>query len=263
MAATVGTVGPLRDRRGLAAAAGVLAVFAASLSACGGDSVHVTRDITYGAHGGTPLTLDVYSPSGHKTGAGTADLLPAIVVIHGGAWTQGDKRDVSESARGFAEAKFVAVAINYSIPPPGQRFPAELDDSQAAVRWVQQHAQDLGIDPNRVGVEGSSAGGNLAMMIGVIGTGDASMPRVKAVASWSGVSDLSVLVSSDGKSHADHPPVGCGTSTTCIGVATPAVFTDYLGCTLARCPTRYRNASPISFVSPQSPPMYLAAFHDD
>lgn len=249
-----------------------LALLTVVLWSCGGHEaagtsrgrarrVSVARDVAYRTSNGTAWTLDVYSPPDHKRGA--ADLLGAVVVIHGGGWVQGDKRDVEGSARGLAAAGFVAVAVDYSIPAPGKRFPAELEDCQKAVRWVQEHARELGIDPARVGVLGSSSGGNLAMMIGVLGTGSSTLPTIRAVASWSGISDLSTLAPADGRSHPKRPPSGCGSSTTCIGVATPAVFTDYLGCTLARCPSRYRAASPITFVSANSAPMYLAGSSDD
>ncbi|MFN8035478.1 MAG: alpha/beta hydrolase [Acidimicrobiia bacterium] len=230
-------------------------------AACGDDPVRVRHDVRYGTAGPFPLLLDVYSPSDHDPGS--ADRLAAIVLLHGGGWRQGTKSDVAETARAFARAGFVAIAADYSLPPAGQRFPAEVDDSRAAVRWAQEHASELGIDPARVGVHGPSAGGNLAMMVGATGTGSTTLPPVKAVSSWSGLSDLTVLAPPDGRSHPNDPPVGCAGVTTCIGVATPAVFTEYLGCTLSKCPSRYRAASPITFVRASTPPMFLAAFHDD
>lgn len=234
------------------------------ISSCSRETkVHVTHDVTYGNAGGVALTGDVYEPSDHATGDGNPEVLPVIVVIHGGAWTQGDKADVTGTAQGLAKAGFVAVAINYAIRSAGQRFPGESEDCQQAVRWVQEHAAELGIDPQRVGVYGSSAGGNLAMMVGVLGNGSSTLPPVKAVVAWSGISDLSILAPPDGRSHPENPPPGCLGRTDCIGVVTPQVFPDYLGCTLSRCRERYVAASPVNFVSASTPPMYLSAAEID
>ena len=165
-------------------------------------------------------------------------------------------------ARNFATAGFVAVAVDYDLSAP-DRYPHQLQDCQTWVRYVQQHAAELGVDPARVGVFGVSAGGNLAMLVGTDGSGDKSLPPIRAVATWSGMSDLTVLATPDGQPHPDNPPSGCMGQAICIGISSPGAFTDFLGCTLKQCPQRYRTASPVNRVTAATPPMYLTSARTD
>lgn len=237
-----------------------LAVVAGCSSGSGSQGFTVERNVSYGQDGSSILQADIYRPDGRLAkGARRA----AIVMIHGGSWDQGDKRDLDGTAEGYAAAGFVAVNINYSLPPPGHRFPAELQDCEKAVSWVEHNADALGVDPSRVGAYGSSAGGNLAMMLGVE-RDVATIPQpVKAVVSWSGISDISILAPPNGKSDPENPPVGCAGQTFCIGALAPQLLTDYLGCTKAQCPDRYADASPITHVGVDAAPMYLTAATDD
>lgn len=239
---------------GRAASIVAAAVLAAGLAGCGTPTVDVTRGVVWATIGGTTLRADVYRPHDPEIRE------PAgVLLLHGGAWMSGERGDVAGTAKGFARAGFTAVAVDYRLPPPGQRFPAEVEDAQAAFRWLQDHARDLGVDPARLAVYGSSAGGNLAMMVGVRGPGEPGRPPPRAVVSWSGPADLRVLSSPDGAAHPEDMPEGCESNPDCIGVLTPRVIPEYLGCTLAECPERYVAASPITAVKPTSPPMFLAA----
>ncbi len=224
------------------------------------DTFTVEHDVAYGSRDGKVLVADIYRPDGSP---GPGARRAAIVMIHGGSWDQGDKSELDGTAEGYAAAGFVAVNINYSLPPPGHRFPAELEDCEKAVSWVEEHAGDLGVDPSRVGAYGSSAGGNLAMMLGVE-RDIATIPHpVRVVVSWSGISDLSSLAPLDGKTDPKNPPAGCMGQTFCIGALAPYLMTDYLGCTKAQCPERYAEASPITHVTADSAPMYLTAATED
>jgi acetyl esterase len=249
-------------RRGSATLFVVLLTLGAA-SACADDDVSVTRDVPFGEFQGLPLLLDRYEtePSDDTLEDGAA-ARPAIVMFHGGGWAGGDKADLAAVARGFARAGFVAFSANYAIPPPGQRVPAEIDTTRQAVEWVIDNASDLGIDPGRVGLYGSSAGGNLALMVAMEGIGG-GRPPIGAVASWSGPTDLTVLSSPDGQSRPDDPPVGCMGQDNCIGVLTPQVFPEYVGCTLADCPEAYAAVSPVNLVRADAPPTYLTASERD
>ena len=87
---------------------------------------------------------------------------PAVVVLHGSGWVICNLDVVDEPARVLAgDTGFVVVTVNYQKAPE-HRFPVPLDDSVAAIRWVHDNAELLGIDPSRIGVVGDSAGGNLA-----------------------------------------------------------------------------------------------------
>lgn len=129
---------------------------------------------------------------------------PAVVVIHGGGWIEGDKssfdvRRTPGNIVDFAAAGFVAASVNYRLSREAP-FPAGLYDCQAAVRWLRRHAEDYHIDRDRIGAYGNSAGGHLALLLGLLGpkggleekdapySGESS--RVQAVASDSGPLEL-------------------------------------------------------------------------
>src|SRR4051794_33439075 len=98
------------------------------------------------------------------------DPRPAIVVIHGGGWLEGDKSSfasrqdrVPGNIVDFAALGFVAVSINYRLSGEAP-FPAALEDCKSAVRWLRAHARDYNLDPDHIGAYGNSAGGHLALL---------------------------------------------------------------------------------------------------
>jgi acetyl esterase/lipase len=111
--------------------------------------------------------LDVYIPSGEWK-----NNRPAVLFIHGGGFKGGDKaeyRSASVSAD-LARAGYVAVSCNYVLSTkdkPGA-WPQNIADCREAVRWMRKNASDLGIDPQRIAVAGGSAGGYLALMVGLV-----------------------------------------------------------------------------------------------
>jgi acetyl esterase/lipase len=124
-------------------------------------NVRIYPDLAY-VQGGSPRQkLDLYLPSPVP-----ADPLPLIVYLHGGGWKKGSKAD----GRRFA---FRMVARGYAVACVGYRlsseelFPAQLEDGKAAVRWLRDNAARYRLDPEHVGVMGVSAGGFLAVMMGV------------------------------------------------------------------------------------------------
>ena len=145
-------------------------------------TVDVQHDLDYGSapdNSGTPvaLKLDLYQPSGD-----TVTRRPAVVWIHGGSFTGGDKSDSKEVklANTFAKLGYVAVSINYRLLDPGTPCAvspvppacvtaalAAQHDAQAAVRWLRANADTYRIDPNRIAVGGTSAGAGTALLVGV------------------------------------------------------------------------------------------------
>lgn len=98
---------------------------------------------------------------------------PAIIVIHGGGWIEGDKSSFSTPRNrppgniiDFAKLGFVAVTINYRLSKEAP-FPAALDDCQCAVRWLRANSAKYHIEPRSIGAWGNSAGGHLALMLGM------------------------------------------------------------------------------------------------
>jgi len=108
-----------------------------------------------------PIALRLYRPLG-----ATADqALPALVYYHGGGWVIGDLDTHDTLCRELANHSGCAVvSVDYRLAPE-HRFPAAVDDSIAALRWVRRQAAALGIDAQRIAVGGDSAGGNLAAVV--------------------------------------------------------------------------------------------------
>lgn len=140
----------------------------------------VDEDVVFGKADGAPLLLDLMTPDPRPEGR-----LPALVWIHGGGWETGDKRGAYSEVFGpmLARAGFVFATVNYRLSDQAI-FPAQLHDVKAAVRWIRAHADSLGIDPERIGVWGHSAGGHLAALVGT--TGD--RPELEGASGSAGVS---------------------------------------------------------------------------
>lgn len=228
----------------------------------------LTANVAYGTAAGETLLLDVYQPA---TPAAPGTTRPAAVLVHGGGWQVGDKSSAQPEGVALAAAGFVAIAPNYRLDAPNP-WPAQLEDIQAAYRWLQDNAATYGVDPARIGAFGGSAGGNLAMLLATNGPGEAGRPPVKAVVSWSGPTDLITLsptnlsnraVETPGSVRGANVPAGCADDPNCIGVIDPSVIDDYLGCTVTQCPATYRAASPVFNVTPSTPPMQLASSEQD
>ena len=144
------------------------------------DGVTIRRDLTFLAPD-REEKLDLYQPS--KRGGEPA---PAVVIIHGGGWTSGDKAREREFVTGTTLAKegYVAISINYELGA-SRRWPNNLHDCKNAVRWLRVNADKLNVDPDRIGVIGGSAGGHLALMVAYT----ANHPDLSPKQPYPGVSD--------------------------------------------------------------------------
>jgi acetyl esterase len=190
---------------------------------------HVTHDVRYGTAGGHDLLLDTYVPD--DTNAERV----SVVLIHGGAWRTGDKRDVVQEATLMAQRGWVVFAVNYRLGET-DAFPAEIDDVETAVRWARANAYEYRMDAGRMGALGFSAGGHLAAMLATLGEGPPDRGgRVLVAASWSGPMDLAALTTD-----------------------APVLSALLLSCPPAACPQRWKDASPIDQVDPTDAPLFLA-----
>jgi acetyl esterase/lipase len=124
------------------------------------DSVVADRDVEYSAVGGRQ-TMDIVRP---KAASGTPR--PAVVLIHGGGFRAGTKESYIPLAVKLAEHGYIAATITYRLAPRNQ-FPAALQDSKAAVRFLRANAAKYGIDADHIGALGGSAGGHLVLMLGL------------------------------------------------------------------------------------------------
>ena len=160
------------------------------------NGVPVKKNVTYGSavnlSGETiTLQLDVYEPASDKVTS-----RPAIVWVHGGSFTSGSKTspELVDEATTFAKLGFVNVSIDYRLESPGcsgsasncgQAIQEALADAQTAVRFIRANALTYGIDPNRIAIGGSSAGGITALNVGYASAED-PFAGVRAAQSISG-----------------------------------------------------------------------------
>lgn len=210
------------------------------------DDLVLLRDLRYREGPSRHWTLDLAMPKEKS-----AESRPAIVVIHGGGWIEGDKSSFSTVARrppgniiDFARLGFVAATINYRLSGEAP-YPAAFHDCQCAVRWLRANSQKYNLDPERIGAWGNSAGGHLALLLGLVESesvetdapyGEQSS-RVQAVVSDSGPIDLAY----------QHRQ---GTLRTVVEKFTggaPDGPTDEV----------YKSASPSTYVSAKAPPVML------
>lgn len=182
------------------------------------ETFSVEENVLYATVEGTELHLDVYKPAGASTG-----LRPAAVLIHGGGWASLNKSTMHSMGAFLARSGFVCFSVDYRLLQGTQnRWPAQLDDVQRAVRWVRANADKYGVNPQRIGAFGHSAGGQLAALLGMMETRDNSdstlakySSKVQAVVDVSGPTDFTREHDSEGKflddffgtSYSSHPEV--------------------------------------------------------
>ncbi len=185
-----------------------------------------------------PLLLDIYLPNEPLL----ASPMPAIIGVHGGGWSQGDKS--GSGVEWLARFGFVAVSIDYRLSGTA-KFPAAVQDANCAVRWLRANAGNYGVDPDHIGIWGSSSGGHLAMMVGTAdgigeleGSGgwDEYSSRVQAVVAVAAIGTL--------------------TDTEITKTLVPAIH-KFLGTTIESNPELFRQASPTTYVSADDPPLLL------
>jgi acetyl esterase/lipase len=214
------------------------------------------RDVTYAELSGfRPLTLDLYLPK--PDGAPK----PLLVFVHGGAWLHltardgGTFRDFPAVLASIAARGYVVASVNYRNSGEAH-FPGSVQDVEMAIQWLRGHAAQYGIDPARVVAWGSSAGGNIATLIGTgcdapnlappaVSRVHGSQPSacVQGVIDWYGVIDL----------QRNSDDLG--------SPATPKAthyVNAYLGCEMAKCPDGWvRSTNPITYIDPKDPPFLI------
>ena len=133
----------------------VLALGGAATSATQAPQIEL-KTLTYAVRGGKDLLLDLYTPAV----AGSASL-PVIVFLHGGGWSGGTRTTGPDFRRFFAQDGFAMASIEYRLTPE-ITFPSNVEDVKTALRWLRANAAAHRLDPNRICLWGTSAGGHLA-----------------------------------------------------------------------------------------------------
>ena len=203
----------------------------------------VSKDIVYERVGERELLLDLYLP------AGVEESMPLVIWIHGGGWKGGSK-DRIRNGSGALKRGYALASVSYRLSGEAI-FPAAIEDCKAAVSFLRLNAKKFGIDPERFGVWGSSAGGHLVALLGV--TNDVedfnthpvtkkASSKVQAVCNWFGPTDF--LRMNDVKGKMDHN-------------AADSPESLFIGALIQDHPEKTQKANPINYVSPSDPPMLL------
>lgn len=197
--------------------------------------------IEFASADGHSLKLDLHRPDRAKP--------PVVVYVHGGAWRAGSREDVP--VLGLIEHGFAIASVDYRLSTQA-RFPAQIHDIKAAIRFLRARAGELKIDMTRIAIVGSSAGGHLAALTGVtnghaelegtVGTHLDQSSRVDAIVSFYGASNLQSIL---------------GQSTEFgLGVRVPALKL-LLGDVPEKQPALAKLASPVAHLDAQDPPLLL------
>ena len=165
------------------------------------DDVEVRRDVVFGQGGGRDLTMHLVLPKKPRNAPS-----PAFVWIHGGGWKGGTKDGGVRQCIPLVRQGFVGATIEYRLTGEAP-FPAQIEDCKCAIRYLRAHAKKYNLDPNRIAVAGSSAGGHLAALVGTSGgvadlEGSGGWPKqrsdVQAVIDLYGPTDFKAFVSTPG-----------------------------------------------------------------
>ncbi len=191
---------------------------------------------------GAPLQLDLYRPDA-RTPTGL------IVWVHGGAWRAGSRRDVDLA--GMTQRGWAVASVDYRLSTVA-RFPAQIHDIKAAIRFLRAHAAEYGYPSDRFVIAGSSAGGHLAALVGVTnsapdlegaeGNALTATSEVQAIVDLYGASNLTTIL-------AQSTPHG-------LSVRKPALDL-LLGAQPEAAPELARQASPVFHVDRSDPPLLL------
>lgn len=202
------------------------------------------RGVTYAARQGfRPLLMDVYVPLRAERAA------PCVLWVHGGAFWAGDRRELPGNWRpgslfaALVEAGLAVATVDYRLSGEAP-WPAQGDDVADAVRFLRDNAATLRIDPSRIGVAGESAGGHLAAMLALTGSGPTA---VQAAAILYGVTDL--------RDFEGQEPVPEDLRTTPEAVLLRALAEE--------APEEFAAASPITHAHAGAPPVLLITGDSD
>jgi len=191
-------------------------------------NVTVVRDVVYTPAGWPQaLTADLYQPQGSGP-------FPAVIMVHGGGWGSRTRADMNSDARAVVERNYVVMNVSHRFAPQWH-FPAQLRDVQQAVLWLRANATALRVRADRIGVWGFSSGAHLAALVGVTGPGDKQYvdgTRVQAI--------VAGCIPADLRYYTDRP-----------------LAVDFMGVSYQENPELWRQASPITLVTPDDPPVFI------
>jgi len=206
-------------------------------------SMYQTRKwegVTYVERGKTPLKMDIVAPVGMEGPR------PAVILVHGGAWTFGSRQWMRPSADFIAGMGFVGATIDYRLTPSGAKFQDQVRDCLAAVKFLRKNAAEYGVNPDRIAIGGDSAGGHLALLAGL--TKDVSVYEEDSCPGVS--SDVCAIIDIYGP-----------TNMMALYHEAPWVLRPdmerFIGGTPASAPEQWKQASPLTHVRADAPPVLI------
>lgn len=188
----------------------------------------------------------------------TKEKKPAVLYFPGGGFTSADHEKFLEMRYALARAGYVVAACEYRAVP--NKFPALLEDAKAAVRWMRAHASEFGVDADRIGLLGDSAGGYVVQLAGAtngeknwdVGDFKEVSSDVQAVVSIYGISDLTTIGEGIGNEN-----VHASAAVTEALLLNGPAFKDFAGASVNADPQKAKAASPIGHVDGTEPPFLL------
>lgn len=188
----------------------------------------------------------------------TKEKKPAVLYFPGGGFTSADHEKFLEMRYALACAGYVVAACEYRAVP--NKFPALLEDAKAAVRWMRAPASEFGVDADRIGLLGDSAGGYVVQMAGAtngeknwdVGDFKEVSSDVQAVVSIYGISDLTTIGEGIGNEN-----VHASAAVTEALLLNGPAFKDFAGASVNADPQKAKAASPIGHVDGTEPPFLL------
>ena len=211
------------------------------------DRLHAKLNLTYAKYGDRTLEMDLYRPKI------TVGALPAVVCIHGGGWAKGNRTSHAKIAQALADRGYVAATISYRLSGEAP-FPAAIQDCKAAVRFLRANAKALGIDADKIGAIGLSAGGHLTALL----------------ATSHGVGELEGKGGNPSFSSRIQAAVPMGAQTDFLSGRTREVskerqiWKQFMVGSLDERPKAYRLASPLEHLDKDDPPcLFITGETDD
>lgn len=206
-------------------------------------------DLVYADYGQRKLHLDLFIP------AGVEKPRPAILVVHGGGWLNGDKERFRPLAKALSQCGYVTASIEYRLGGEA-KFPAAIADCNTATRWLRANAKQYGIDPRRIGAVGGSAGGHL---VGLMATG-AHVKEFQGEGNNDQSSALEAAVVMAGPLELTSGPVADKSRND----PKNSNSNKWIGKTVDEAPELYRLASATTHISKETPPLlFMTGEHDN
>jgi triacylglycerol lipase len=187
--------------------------------------LRVQRDLEYRRVDGQGVLADLYRPDDDQ-------IYPLVLMVHGGAWSSGDKWNLADHARELAQAGFVVLSINYRLAPKYQ-MPEQIADCRAALAWAAAQAPQWKADAQRICLWGYSAGAHLSAWLAT--DRQPGQPAIRCVVAGGAPCDFEFI-----------PPDS-------------SALAHVMGGTRQRLPESYTQASPLTHASADSPPFFF--FH--